>query len=152
MGNYDRSRNDALNKIMAVHEQFPNASLIVYDQRKDYKMTDLYFQIGVAGHLLKKNIGIEIAAAIRAVLSGKHYLCPGLSKAVLDSFTAPNAKGILTEREAQVAKLLVQGKKTSWIASSLQRKASTISSTKQNIFRKMNVDSAVELSKVLPKS
>ncbi|MCE7044218.1 LuxR C-terminal-related transcriptional regulator [Dyadobacter sp. CY312] len=151
LGNYYRSKKEALNTIAAVIQEYPGVPLIVYDKRMDYKMTDLYFKIGVAGHLLNQHVGSEIVPCIKAVLSGKHYLCSGLSRTVLDSFVGSENNGKLTIREAEVAQLIAQGKKTSWIATSLQRKPSTISATKQKIFRKLNVESAVELSKVLPK-
>jgi DNA-binding NarL/FixJ family response regulator len=52
---------------------------------------------------------------------------------------------VLTNRESEIAKYLSQGMTTSWIANELGRKASTISTIKHSIFKKMKVDNILEL-------
>ena len=51
----------------------------------------------------------------------------------------------LSAREGEVAKYLMAGKGTNFIAKELGVKANTISTVKKNIFKKLGINSSVEL-------
>ena len=59
-----------------------------------------------------------------------------------------NSFSSLTERERQIAKLILEGKKTNDIANKLNVKSNTISTLKKKIFAKAGVESSIQLYKL----
>jgi DNA-binding NarL/FixJ family response regulator len=56
---------------------------------------------------------------------------------------------ILTNREFEITKFLLDGTRTRDIANQLCLKPNTVSTIKKNIFIKLNVDSVIDLYKLL---
>lgn len=57
----------------------------------------------------------------------------------------------LTNRQSEIALLLIEGFKTSSIASELNIKSNTVSTIKKQIFKKVGVDDAIQLYKLAQK-
>ena len=58
----------------------------------------------------------------------------------------------LSAREGEVAKYLMIGRGTNFIANELGIKANTVSTVKKNIFSKLGISSSVELYKLIGKA
>jgi len=149
LGNNSLVSSDCFEAVMAVKRHFPGIPLIVYDENQQQNLTVRYFELKVDGYLLKQNIACEIANAINTVLSKNHYICPVLLGSLLRSVTRREielkAGKALTAKESEIAVYLSQGMSTSWIANTLGRKPSTISTVKNTIFKKMKVENVVQL-------
>jgi DNA-binding NarL/FixJ family response regulator len=147
------TKDDCLDMVNQLKKRFPAIPLVVYDEHLRLNLTIPYFKLGISGYLLKQNSAAEMINCVDAVLSKKQYLCPALLEVMLKFFSKPHygqQKSIsLTRRESEIAKYLSQGMKTSWIAETLGRKPSTISTIKNNIFKKMKVENIMELRKVI---
>ncbi len=60
----------------------------------------------------------------------------------------PSQKGVfhkLSQREFEVASLIIAGKKTKEIAAELNIKSNTVSTIKKNIFYKLNILTVIDL-------
>ena len=55
---------------------------------------------------------------------------------------------ILSERESEIAMLILDGKKTNDIANQLKLKSNTVSTLKKRIFDKVGVESSIQLYKL----
>lgn len=83
------------------------------------------------------------------VAKGEHYISKdiaqrmALSKFSIDDQGSP--LGELSDRELQVAQMIVDCKKSSEIAEHLNVSPKTVSTYKTRIFAKLNIDSDVEL-------
>ncbi|WP_177197163.1 response regulator transcription factor [Dyadobacter koreensis] len=142
-------------KCLAVARQLkklnPDLPLIIYDEHLMRNLTISYFRIGISGYILRQNTAEEMIPCIETILNQKKYLSPILTEHLLDSLShnygekTPKRRPILTRREIEIASYIAQGMKTSQISAMLGRKASTVSSIKHNIFRKLNVKSVTEL-------
>jgi DNA-binding NarL/FixJ family response regulator len=64
------------------------------------------------------------------------------------STTTLNSFSSFTERENQIAMLILEGKKTNDIANKLNVKSNTISTLKKRIFEKAGVESSIQLYKL----
>jgi DNA-binding NarL/FixJ family response regulator len=54
----------------------------------------------------------------------------------------------LTDRESEIAYLILEGRKTSDIANKLSVKSNTVSTLKKNIFSKVGIESSIQLYKL----
>lgn len=131
---------------------YPLAKLIAYDETPDPSMVLKYFSAGVNGYLSKQAPLQKLVDCIDDVLERKRYISQEIMDLVLDvdwfppSANNPSKKDVhFTPREYQIAQYLVEGMSTSWIASKLNRKCSTISTIKSHIFHKLQVDNIVQL-------
>ncbi len=66
----------------------------------------------------------------------------------MSTTTTINSFSSLTERESQIAMLILEGKKTNDIANKLNVKSNTISTLKKRIFEKAGVESSIQLYKL----
>lgn len=153
MGINQATREECLETAGQLKSLFPDLPLIIYDDHEGMYLTVSYFKLGVSGYVLKQNSASEILLCVEAVLNGKQYLCPLLLESLLKNLALGSngqiKSGGLTRRESEIAKYLSQGMKTSWIAKTLGRKPSTISTIKNNIFKKMKVDNVMDLKKMI---
>ncbi|HEV7381477.1 MAG TPA: response regulator transcription factor [Dyadobacter sp.] len=152
LGNNSLIPEECFQQVIEAKKQFPDIPLIVYDENLKQNLTIRYFELKVDGYLLKQNIASEITNAITNVMNKQQFICPTLLESLL-SFVArkeviTKSGALLTPRESEIALYLSQGMKTSWIANTLGRKPSTISTIKNTIFKKMKVDNVVQLKTI----
>lgn len=149
LGNNSHDRKESCEKIAFLKGQFPEIPIIVYDDNFKLDVTVQYFEMGINAYVSKSNVASEIVNAINSVLNRKQFVCPAILGRLLRFETKisidPNRKQLLTVRETEIALYLSQGMKTSWIANTLDRKPSTISTIKSTIFKKMNVENVIQL-------
>lgn len=151
LGNNYNQDEKSMAAVRQLKKSNPETPLIVYDDNLLLNLTIPYFRIGISGYLLRRHTAEEMLPCIQAISNQKRYLSPALTDQLLISLgisykkREPQQKSILTRRELEIAGYVVQGLKTSQISVMLDRKASTVSSIKHNIFKKLNVKSVNEL-------
>ncbi|TGK10533.1 DNA-binding response regulator [Leptospira selangorensis] len=101
---------------------------------------------GAIGYILKKDVG-DIQEKAEILLEGGGILSPGLAARVIHSFRKTSQKEveILSNREKKVLDMIVDGKKTKEIATFLGTKEGTVRVQIKSIFRKLHVNSRLEL-------
>ncbi|TGL58862.1 LuxR C-terminal-related transcriptional regulator [Leptospira sarikeiensis] len=101
---------------------------------------------GAIGYILKKD-SEDIQEKTEILLEGGGILSPGLAARVIQSFRKPSKKEteILSNREKKVLDLIVDGKRTKEIAASLGTKEGTVRVQIKSIFRKLHVNSRLDL-------
>lgn len=108
-------------------------------------------QVGASGYVLKKAAAEELINAIRAVAAGGVYLDPTLAgKVVVGYVGGRRLKGTpqgrdLSEREAEVLRLVAWGYTNKEIASYLTISVKTVETHKANILEKLDLRSRVEM-------
>ena len=101
-----------------IRRRFPMTRIIVLSVSDEED--DLYgaFKAGANGYLLKEVSIEEVADAARAVASGQSLLSPSLASRLLAEMGGDRGDA-LTDREAEVLRLVARGLETSAIASEL---------------------------------
>ncbi|EMJ99536.1 LuxR C-terminal-related transcriptional regulator [Leptospira sp. WS58.C1] len=101
---------------------------------------------GAIGYILKKDVG-DIQEKAEILLEGGGILSPGLAARVILSFRKTTQKEVevLSNREKKVLDLIVDGKRTKEIAAFLGTKEGTVRVQIKSIFRKLHVNSRLEL-------
>lgn len=100
----------------------------------------------------------ELLKCISEVESEKNYVSNEIMEILIPKWistgkdTASNNHITLTHREFEIATFLIDGASVSEISKKLQRKTSTISTIKKNLFRKLQIQNLVDLKDSLEKS
>lgn len=132
----------------------PNTRVLILTQHENKEYIYPILKAGASGYILKRALGAELVAAIRAVHSGDAYLHPSIAKAVVDGYVdrQPKPKGEdrydrLSDRERQVLKLVADGRSNQEIADILCLSVKTIMGYRANVMEKLGIHSRTELVK-----
>ena len=107
-------------------------------------------EAGAAGYVLKRAAADELMRAIREVARGGVYLDPHLAGEVVAGYLGPTAsatrsKSSLTEREAEVVRLVARGYINREIAEQLDLSVKTIEVHKARALEKLDLRSRADL-------
>jgi len=106
---------------------------------------------GAWGYLTKGCNAEELVTAVRQVAGGKRYLAPAVAQqlalATLDGDGSPFDS--LSSRELEVAMMLVRGKPLTVIGEQLNLSPKTVSTYKQRLMEKLQVDHVLGLAHLM---
>jgi DNA-binding NarL/FixJ family response regulator len=130
----------------ALRERHPGVRILILSayNRREYVVGML--GAGASGYVLKDDPPEALAAAVRAVREGRQWLSPRVTELLVKS-AAGNERGPveeLTDREAEVLRLMAAGYRNDRIAQTLDITEQTVKNHVRNIFGKLEVDSRVE--------
>lgn len=136
--------------IDAIRLRQPKIKILIFSAYNEEIYGLRFLQKGADGYVNKLNGVNEIKSAIHSVLNGKVYASSLLKEKLYDTAikgkpSEENPLKVLSNREMEVASLVIQGLNTFAIANTLHIKASTVSTYKLRIFEKLGVQSVVEL-------
>ncbi|ODS34807.1 MAG: DNA-binding response regulator [Candidatus Scalindua rubra] len=147
---HDLNGVDATRQIIA---KSPRVKVLALSIHSDRRFVAGILSAGASGYLLKDSGFVELADAIRIVVSNQTYLSPRIAGIVAEDYvnrrtaTDATAHSILTAREREVLQLIAEGKSTKQTARHLQVSVKTIESHRQNIMEKLGIYSVAELTK-----
>jgi DNA-binding NarL/FixJ family response regulator len=129
----------------AIRSALPDTHVLVLTTYADDESLFPALQAGARGYLTKDASAEEIEQAIRALVAGQTHLDPAIQQrlvaAVLDETPIPAAESrplpdSLTPREAEVLKLIAEGRSNAEIAETLFVSAATVKTHVNRIFYK----------------
>lgn len=131
--------------IKACHADLP---ILVFSMYNESQVAFRAIKAGAAGYIAKDSDPEILLEAIRKVADGGKYIDPILFErlafdAVLPEQREPHA--LLSDREFDVFRLLVAGKRVNEIAEHLAISNKTVSTHKQHLMEKMKVSSTADL-------
>ncbi|REA56519.1 hypothetical protein DSL64_26745 [Dyadobacter luteus] len=149
-----RADQENTNDIPGARLRYPTANLIVIGVMAELDVVAGYLNAGVSGFLSIDSELKEFTKCFHDVLEGRRYVSQDIFWLLLDLHDTQKVAKIkkptpLTVNEYRIARYILEGKKTTWIAAELSRKASTISTIKSNIFRKLSVSNVFQLKSTL---
>lgn len=127
--------------------------IIVLSQYDDKEYVSRFLKAGVSGYVLKKAVGSDLIAAIKAVTKGESYLYPSIAGSVIDGYLGKDIPEVqdpyekLTGREHQVLKLIAEGQSHKEIANTLGISVKTVIAHQTNISEKLDIHSRAGLIK-----
>lgn len=135
----------------------PDMQVLALTMHDDASYLRDMLEVGGAGYVLKKAASDELLSAIRVVYQGGTFLHPSHTKVLLDDMVDRN-KGAggpadekqaryesLSEREAQVFKLVALGHRNSEIAEMLHLSVKTVETYKARLMQKLGLRSRAAL-------
>jgi DNA-binding NarL/FixJ family response regulator len=132
--------SDGVDAIYQIRAADPNARIIVlttYDGDEDIYRG---LRAGAKSYLLKDVRREELFQCIRQVNAGRTYVPPAIAAKLAERLPSDE----LTPREAEVLRLLANGKPNKLIGADLAISEVTVKSHVQSVFRKLNVLSRTE--------
>ena len=139
-----------IKEIKSRHTETKILALTMY--RKEEYVLEV-FKSGAEGYCLKSSPYDELLIAIRAVLSGKHYVSPEVSEKVLEGYLEgrktirkKSSWDTLTQREREVLKLVGENYKNKEIADYLCISVKTVEKHRANIMQKLDLHTASALT------
>jgi two-component system response regulator NreC len=137
----------------ALKKQQPNAAIITLTRHSDDAYLQELLRAGVAGYVLKQSAPTELIQAIRVAATGKQYLDSALTARVTAGFLAREGRTVnrpgatLTQREAEVLRLIASGYSNKEIASRLSLSVKTVEAHKANAMRKLGLTGRIDIVK-----
>lgn len=127
----------------------PSAAILALTMYEDEQYFFAMLHAGASGYVPKRAAPDELAQAIRAVSRGEVFLYPTLARVLMREFTqhAQGSRPELTPRELEVLALIAEGYTNRQIAERLCISVKTVDRHRENILRKLNLHSRVELVK-----
>lgn len=123
----------------------PNTRVLVLTTYDDDEWVLDAVRAGAAGYLLKDTPREKVVEAVRGTAAGRSYVDPSVAGKLLDrvstspSGESPAAAGLLTEREADVLRLVARGLTNADIAGQLHLSEGTIRNHVSAILAKLDV-------------
>jgi DNA-binding NarL/FixJ family response regulator len=142
-----------LEATMALQRDCPRARVLVLTQYEDAEYVSRFLKLGAAGYVLKKTVGADLPAAIRAAHRGGLVLDPEVARrAVAEPAPAGGAAEggayeALTDREKQVLRLVAEGRANKEIADVLGISVKTAMTHRAHVMQKLDLHDRTALVK-----
>jgi DNA-binding NarL/FixJ family response regulator len=129
----------------------PDVSVVVLTRHEDENYVEELLRAGASAYVLKQSAPSEFLKAMRAVASGGIYLDPVMSSRVADGLLGARPQAIdettarITDREAEVLRLVAIGHSNVEIAQRLDISVKTVEVHKMNAMRKLGLTGRVDV-------
>lgn len=145
---------NGLETIGLLLEAVPETKIVILSMHAKESYVHQTLGAGALGYVLKASPSTDVLSAIRAANSNEYFLSSKISAGVIDTYLqskkyTPTVRGydLLTEREQQVFRMVVEGKTTKNIADILCVSAKTIEKHRSSVTAKLGVQGRLELLK-----
>ncbi|BEH11744.1 response regulator transcription factor [Geobacter sulfurreducens subsp. ethanolicus] len=148
----DMSGIDAAREI---HRMAPHVKILMVSMHPRYEFIADAFKAGASGYVVKEATSARLIQAMDALSRGEFFLDGQVSQEVVQRiFSGSQADGggsaderytLLTPREQQVMRMIVEGATSRQIAESLDLTLKTVENHRTNLMRKLQVHNKLEL-------
>jgi DNA-binding NarL/FixJ family response regulator len=133
-----------------LHDTGCTAKILILTMHPDATLAQEALAAGASGYLLKSSPGSELKGALKAVLQGRTYLSPGVTRdvvAIMGRMTSihEDVWAHLTPRQREVLQLLAEGKSHKEVADILNISVKTAEYHKYAILDKLGLKTNAEL-------
>ena len=137
---------DAFRRLKAAGSK---AHFIFLTVHADPQLATQAIRDGACGYLLKAAAGEELIDAIRAVMAGRIYLTPHITRDVLQTMSDATDRGrpSLSPRQMELLRLIAQGKRMKEIAAELNISVRTVEDHKSQLLAALGAKSTADLVK-----
>jgi two-component system response regulator NreC len=133
-------------------DRSPEIGVVILSMHYDESYVIRSLKAGARAYLLKDAVKTELIAAIEAVVQGRSYFSPKISRILQEDFVQllgrrgeDDSYDLLTEREREVLQLVAEGKTNKEIANQLNLSLYTVDTHRTHILQKLNLHSVPEL-------
>lgn len=134
-----------------VKQLCPQVKVLTLTRHADAGFIQQLFAAGASGYVLKQSASEELVRAIRTVAAGANYIDPQITGKVIGgyvsrkaSFSSAPAREV-SEREAEVLRLIAWGYSNKEIAARLDISVKTVESHKANTMKKLDLKSRIDI-------
>ena len=135
---------DGIEATQAIRSELPEVEVIALTSVLEDTSVSGAVRAGAIGYLLKDTDSEELKRAIQAAAEGRVHLAPEAAARLMREVRAPESPEELTEREAEVLRLVARGHANKQIASSLFVSEKTVKAHVSSILMKLGVQSRTQ--------
>lgn len=143
-----------LEAVRLIKEAVPHTQIVVLSMHKKEAYVHQAFASGALAYVLKASPSPDVLEAIRAAHRGEYFLSSKIRAEVIGRYLEsrkeePAVRGydLLSEREQQVFRLMVEGNSTNQIADVLCVSPKTVEKHRGNVMNKLGIHDLVALVK-----
>ncbi len=143
-----------LEAVGLIKEAVPESQVVLLSMHKKDAYVHQALAAGALGYVLKASHTTDVLEAVRTVHRGEYFLSSRINSKLIESFLknrrdepALSGYDLLSEREQQVFRLLVEGRSTADVADVLCISVKTVEKHRANIMRKIDIHSMVDMVK-----
>ena len=144
-----------LETTLEIKKLYPEIKVLVLTQYEDREYISRFLKAGVSGYLLKKAVGSDLIAALKAIVRGELYLYSSIASEVVAGYLHGGDREVCTEnpydklsdREKQVLKLVAEGHTHKEVADMLTISVKTVIAHQTNIGEKLGIHTRAGLIK-----
>jgi DNA-binding NarL/FixJ family response regulator len=139
---------NSLNILSETKTLQPELKILIFSAYEEDLFALRYLNAGATGYLNKGSNEDEIKQALQSMMVSGKYITQNIKDRILESYISKkplNPLEQLSNREVEVARLLIKGFGNMEIAELLQIKKSTVSTFKNRIFEKLEIVNLAEL-------
>ncbi len=126
----------------------PKIKILVFSAYEEELYAMRYLKAGADGYLNKLSSEVEFRQAFKSMIEDGTYMSEAIKKKIISASLnkkSDNPLDILSNREIEIARLLVKGEGNLEIANKLNLQNSTVSTYKNRIFEKLAINNTVAL-------
>lgn len=138
-------QTDAQNVVQTLIAMRPAIRILVLTMNKEELFGPLFLKLGAKGFLPKESGEPELLKAASAVMKGEIYLREDMKHFYKGRTERDDPYKNLTKRELEIVRHLANGASIGQVARILNLSSNTISTHKANIFRKLQLNSLVDI-------
>ena len=136
----------------ALKQKQPKLAIVTLTRHGDDAYVQELLRAGVSGYVLKQSAPAELLQAIRAAAAGGQYLDSALTARVTARLLgradkASKSAVALSEREAEVLRMIASGYSNKEIAGRLSLSVKTVEAHKANAMRKLGLRGRIDIVK-----
>ena len=134
-----------------IKERLPEVAVVAMTRHTDDAYDQELLIAGASGYVLKQSSVEELLNAIRAAAAGERYLDASLvsrnAKAYLSRYADTHSRPPISDREANVLRLMAIGHSNKEIATALDIAVKTVEVHKANAMRKLDLRGRIDVVK-----
>lgn len=130
-----------------IREKQPETEVIMLTSYEDEATILKALCSGAVGYISKKASDSEVIDAIRIVVEGGSYMSPNIAREIVQHFVQPKRErpsNLLTDRQTEIIKKLVEGHSYSQIAEQLFVSVETVRTHIKKMYRALEVNNKAE--------
>lgn len=131
--------------IKLVNSKYPEVKIIVLSMHTEYFAIHNAITSGASAYLQKTCSANDLIIAIKTVLDGGTYYSEDIKKVIVEKKFDDIDYNQVTGREAEVLKLIVDGKNSTEIGTALHISSRTVDNHRAHMMRKLRVKNTAEL-------
>lgn len=143
-----------LEATVEIKKLWPEVKILVLTQYEDREYITRFLKAGVSGYLLKKAVGSDLVAALKAIKRGELYLYSSIASEVVAGYLhggkpdeEEDVYEKLSDREKQVLKLIAEGHTHKEVADMLSISVKTVIAHQTNMGEKLGIRARAGLIK-----
>lgn len=128
----------------------PETKIVVLTAESSPEIVQQALQAGISGYVIKGSDNEELIRAIRTVSSGRCYLCPEITTALiraqaLQPAATATTPPLITDRDRELMRLIAAGLRNKEIAEKFSLSIKAIEASRSKLMHKLGCNSAAEL-------